>query len=173
MFRKFAFFVSLFFCVAVSAGPREQIRDFLRKKYFKDRKASLILEEDSGVPFARAKIYRVRDFTGQRGWIILETDTGNISEADRTSVEKFLRSLERGLVKMSFEKKDQEEAARISNLLLNFLGPWSRNVVCTSGKERAFCELSFSEGPLAAEKANLLYDFKEGFILVRKKAGAF
>lgn len=151
---------------SVSAGVEEKsIRNYIQKTYFKSRKTPLTLQPDKSIPFASSRIYRVRDLSSHRGWTIWADGKGKVIEVGIWDQRTFFKAISPGLVRMKFSGKDNDEAIRISNALLNHLGTSRKEVSCKTELERAVCQLSFTEGPFASQKTVLKFDFKQGYIL--------
>ena len=91
---------------------------------------------------------------------------GKVIEVSTWEQRTFFKSISPGLVRMKFSGKDNDEAVRISNALLNHLGTARKDVSCKTELDRAVCQLSFAEGPFSSQKTVLKFDFKKGFILL-------
>ncbi len=154
-----------FISLAYAAVPELAVKKFVQEKYFKGAETTLNVLEDKSIPFASARLYRVRPMRGEGGWTILVDANGKSVEANKTSLKSFLKSLESGLAKVKFSD-DSNEAVKISNGLLNHLSTGRRNVHCSDGKTQKKCELSFSEGNFSGQKSSLVFDLKSGSIKV-------
>ncbi len=148
------------------AGVEEKsIKNYIQKIYFKSRKTPLTLQPDKSIPFASSHLFHVRDISSHRGWTVWADEKGRVVEVSTWEVRSFFKSISPGLARMKFIKKDNNEAARISNALLNHLGTSRKEVICRTELERAVCHISFSEGTFASQKNVLKFDFKQGYIL--------
>lgn len=157
-----------FFVFTAHADDAEKsVRTFIQNKYFNSKKTSLLLDWDKGIPMTHARLYRVRELSGKRGFTVLVNDKGIVIEVNKTDLHSFLESIKSGLVKMNFLKNGESEAKSISYHLLNHFGTYNRKIECESKEDRSLCQLYFVEGPLKDERLKLLFDFKDQFILVK------
>ncbi len=157
--------MAVIFLVPAFAASHDSIRQHIQKKYLNGQNQSLVIDEDEKIPFSNSHLFRVR--TDTRGWTVLSDKNGNIVDVNKSGLKPFLHSLETALLKMKFKTKDKSEAVKISHTLMNHLSTARRNVACVPSGEITSCEISFAEGQLAQQKAQLIFDFKNSSIKIK------
>lgn len=148
--------------LAHAATPEQSAKEFVQKKHFQGAETMLTVIEDKSITFSRAHLYRVRPLKSKGGWTVLVLESGESVEADKSSLSAFLKSIEKGLAKVTIS--DPKDMVKVSNGLLNHLSTSQRSVKCSEKK----CELEFTEGEFAGQKASLAVDAKAGSIKVEK-----
>jgi hypothetical protein len=161
VYSKIFFFTALL-SLPVMAATDISVRKFIQKKYLNGKASTLSVSEDD-----RMKLYRVREITGNRGWTVVADKSGKVSEVDKSALVPFLKSLGPAFQSVKFQSKDNSEATKISNTLLNHLSTAQRTVECAPQGKLTLCGISFSEGELADQKAELLFDFQKNSIRIR------